>query len=119
MLAPSATFDKIRRRHAKPLGKLDHTAGADPVGPFFVLLHLLKRDPGRRADLGLAQSAFLSADCATVRRRVGQVRSSSSSQPSPPRSPLDNYYRQYPLADGPPRDLSRSGWVKKIDTLDY
>jgi hypothetical protein len=56
----------IRRRNprqsklggAKPLGKLDHAAGADPVGSFFVLLHLLKRDPRRRAELGLAQAHF-------------------------------------------------------------
>ena len=44
-------FDEICWGYAKPLGKLDHTPGADPVGPFFVLLHLLKRDPRRRAEL--------------------------------------------------------------------
>jgi hypothetical protein len=58
-LRPAAeAFDKIRGGHAKPFGKLDHTASADPVGPSFVLLHLLKRDSRRRSKFGLAQAHF-------------------------------------------------------------
>jgi hypothetical protein len=49
---------KLRWRHAKRLGKLNHTAGADPVGPSFVFLYLLKRDPGRSAKLRLTQAHF-------------------------------------------------------------
>ena len=59
--AAAEAFDEICRGHAKPFGKFDNAAGADPVGPFFVLLHLLKRDPRRRAELGLAHNPFLSA----------------------------------------------------------
>ena len=82
--APPKPLDKVSWGDAKPLCKLDHTAGADPVGPSFVLLHLLKRDPCRRGSSVWLKHPFFSAGCATARRRVDQVRSSSSSpNPSP------------------------------------
>ena len=43
---------------ATPSLSMDHTASADPVGPSFVLLHLLKRDSRRRSKFGLAQAHF-------------------------------------------------------------